>query len=318
MNSARTFLYKLSYAWRKGRFLERCKRALGVRRNKLLYAISPVLLARVRFREARGRWPDFDNPKTFDEKLLWLMLFWREPLKTRCADKLGVRSYADEFGLGHLLPKLLGVYERSHDIDFDALPSAFALKATHGSGMNVICRDKSKLDIGAARRKLEAWLHSDYSTKQGEIFYREIIPRIICEPLLTAEDGSIPNDYKLYCYYGQVHCTLACTGRDPAEDLDSGVKYDFYNRDWTEKLAYSRSSLRAERRISKPASYEEMLAAAETLSKPFPFVRVDFYDVNGRAVLGELTFTPEAGVDVDNTQLAETILGKLIRLPPKC
>ena len=310
--------FRIKHAWHRGRFFDRCKRALIVRCNKLLYTISPVLLARVRFRLARGHWPNFEQPRTFDEKLLWLVLFWQDPLKTRCADKLGVRSYAEELGLGHLLPKLLRVYEQSDAIDFDGLPSAFVLKATHGSGMNIICRDKNRLNPTVVRRKLDIWLRTDYSAKQGEVFYRQITPRIICEPLLIDQAGEIPKDYKLYCFYGVVHCTLVCSGRDPSDDLDSGVMFDFYDRRWSAKLPYSKSGLQADRRIDKPAAYDEMLAAAEKLSRPFPFVRVDFYSVNGRAILGEMTFTPEAGIDPDNTELAERTLGDLIQLPAKC
>jgi hypothetical protein len=317
LNPASTFIHKIARAWRKGRFLERCRRALVVRRNRLLYGISPVLLAEVRFRSARGGWPDLKDPKTFDEKLLWLMLFWCDPLKTRCADKVEIRGYAQQLGLGHLLPQLLGVYHRSDDIHFDALPGAFALKAAHGSGMNIICRDKRRLDLQQARWKLNLWLKTDYSTKYGEIHYRPMKRRIICESLLTDDHGGIPIDYKLYCFAGKVHCTLVCTGRDPMEDLNSGVKFDFYNSDWTQKLPYSRSSLRADRKIPKPAGYEEMVSAAELLSKPFPFVRVDFYSINGRALLGEMTFAPEAGIDLDNTELADNVLGGLIQLPPK-
>lgn len=313
----KSLAFRIKYAWRKGRFFERCKVALLVRCNQLLYAVSPVLLAKLRFRWTRGHWPDFKTPRRFDEKLLWLMLFWRDPLKTLCADKLGVRSYAEELGLGHLLPELLATYKQSNDIDFNALPTAFVLKMTHGSGMHIICRDKNTLDTAVARRRLDIWLHTDFSAKYGEVFYHAIAPQIICQSLLTDQDGNIPKDYKLYCFYGHVHCTLVCSGRDPTDDLDSRVMFDFYNRDWSEKLAYSKSALRADRRITKPAGYEEMLDAAEKLSRPFPFVRVDFYSVKGRAILGEMTFAPEAGIDRDNTDLAEKVLGELIELPIK-
>ena len=317
MNNVQSFIFKIRHAWGKGQFLERCRRALIVRWNALIYRLSPVLLAKICYYRARGRWPDLTNPRTFDEKLLWLMLYWRDPLKTSCADKYELRSYASELNLSHLLPPLLAVYERSDEIDFDTLPDAFVLKATHGSGMNIFCRDKSRLDTDATRRKADIWLHTDYGTKHGELHYSDMKPRIIVEPLLTQEDGRIPADYKLYCYRGRVHCALACTERDPTSDLSSGVKFDFYNYDWSEKLVYSRSSLQANRQIPKPAAYEEMVAAAEILSRPFPFVRVDFYSVKGRAVLGELTFTPEGCIDTGYTELGQHALGELVELPPK-
>ena len=113
------FIFKIRHARRKGQFLERCRRALIVRWNALLYRLSPVLLAKLRYYRAR-RWPDLTNPGTFDEKLLWLNLYWSDPLKTRCADKYELRSCASELNLAHLLPRLLGVYERSDEIDLEA------------------------------------------------------------------------------------------------------------------------------------------------------------------------------------------------------
>jgi hypothetical protein len=272
------FIFKIRQAWRKGRFLERCRRALIVRWNAFLYRLSPVLLAKLRYYRVRGHWPDLTSPRTFDEKLVWLNLYWRDPLKTSCADKYELRSYASELNLSHLLPPLLGVYERSDEIDFDTLPAAFVLKAAHGSGMNIFCRDKSVLDIDATRRKADIWLHTDYGTKHGELHYSDMKPRIIAEPLLTQEDGRIPADCGLYCYAGAVHCTFACTERDPTRDMESGANFDFHSCDWTEKLTYSRSSLRASRTIAKPPDYEQMVRTAGILSRPFPFVRVTVKD----------------------------------------
>ena len=105
---------------------------------------------------------------------------------------------------------------------------------------------------------------------------------------------------------------MACTDR-----TEQGAKYDFYDRDWKNKLAYSKSSLLANRHIPKPDAYEEIIAAAEKLSKPFPFVRADFYSVKGKAVFGEMTFTPHACIDTGMTDLGQSIMGDLIRLPKK-
>jgi hypothetical protein len=42
-----------------------------------------------------------------------------------------------------------------------------------------------------------------------------------------------------------------------------------------------------------------------------------FYDVNGRAVVGEMTFTPHGCIDTDYTDLAQQELGAPVRLPEK-
>ena len=46
--------------------------------------------------------------------------------------------------------------------------------------------------------------------------------------------------------------------------------------------------------IPKPQNLAEMLAVAQKLAAPFPFVRVDLYNLVERIVFSELTFTPVA------------------------
>lgn len=280
---------------------------------RALLAVSPELLARVRYLTAWGRWPDFQNPTRFGEKLLWLNLFWPHPLKTECGDKYTLRAYAERLGLGHLLPRLHGVYESVGAIDFDTLPERFVLKCTHGCKCNVICPRKSELNIQTARRDLARWMATDYSRLLGERHYAGMKPRIICEEFLEDGTGALPTDYKLYCFGGKVHCTLVCSGRT----VNDKARYDFYDRDWANRLPYDRSMVETAHQMPEPAAYAEMLQAAEKLSQPFPFVRVDFYSIKGRAVLGEMTFTPSACIDTDNTELAERVLGSLITLPEK-
>ena len=275
-----------------------------------LCRISPLWLVQYRYKRATGKWYRPGNPTTLDEKLLWLMLYWQHPLKSRCADKYAVRSYVEENGLGHLLNDLLGVYSSSQEIDFNSLPGRFILKCTHGCGFNIICRDKNKFDVDAARRKLDAWMKVDISGFSAELHYASIKPRIICEALLEDRPGKPLNDYKVYCFNGKAHCTMACTDR-----TKEGAKYDFYDREWKNKLAYSKSSLLANRDIPKPDAYEEIIEAAEKLSRPFPFVRVDTYSVNGKAVFGEMTFSPHGSIDTYMTDLAQGVMGDLLNLP---
>jgi hypothetical protein len=290
-------------------------RALAAARRGVKWAlsrISPTLLFKLRFRLRSGRWPDLDAPRTFDEKLAFLMLHWRHPLKVLCADKYGLRSYVQEKKLGHLLPELLGVYRDGSEVDFAALPESFALKCTHGWGFNIICRDKRQLDVAMARRQLDAWLGTDFSTVFGEIHYAAIQPRIICETFLADAAGRLPIDYKLYCFAGKVNCVMVCLDRGADGD---GARHFFYDRNWERRLHYARSTAHEERLLPRVEAYVEMIEAAEILSRPFPFVRVDFYSIAGRPVIGEMTFSPSACVDTDLTDLAQQELGRLIVLP---
>ncbi len=277
-----------------------------------LLAISPQLLAGVRYWLAWRRWPDFEDPKTFDEKLLWLNLYWRHPLKTECGDKYTMRAFVERQGLGHLLPKLYAVYDTVEEIDFERLPFPCVLKCSHGCKCNVFCRSRDTLDVAAARRDLRRWMRTDFSRLLGELHYATMVPRIICEEFLNDGSGALPTDYKLYCFAGHVHCTLACTGRAP----NAKARYFFFDTAWR-YLPFDRTSLDDQEVIPQPSGYSTMVAAAEKLSQRFPFVRVDFYDIRGRVVLGEMTFTPSACIDKDLTREAQDVMGRLLKLPSR-
>jgi hypothetical protein len=255
-----------------------------------------------------------NNPQTYDEKVCWLNLYWRHPLKTRCGDKYTLRSYVEEQGLGHLLPELLGVYDSVDEIDFGALPERFVLKCTHGSKCNIICKDRRRLDVQAAKRALRRWMMTDYSKFYGELHYAGMKPRIICECFLDDSSGGLPWDYKVHCFGGKAYCTEVCSDRG----LDGHhAKYDIYGLQWQPLPDFNEPGLHSNRVIQRPEAYEEMIAAAEKLSQPFPYVRVDFYNIGRRAVLGEMTFTPAGGIDTDLSEHAQRVLGDLIKLPEK-
>jgi hypothetical protein len=280
--------------------------------HTLLFHISPVLTARHRYRRDVGRPLPLDHPVTFDEKLLWLMLFWHPALKARCADKFTLRSYLEECGYGHLLVDLLAVYDRATDIDFEALPSQFVLKCSHGCGFNLLCPSKADLNAAAARRRLARWMRQDYALVHGEVHYSGLRPRILCERFLEDGPGGPPADYKLHCFHGRVHFTTVCSGRKPNGE---GATYDHYDRDWTHLLPFSKRGVHPERWRPQPTCYPAMLEAAEALSAPFPYVRMDFYALGDRPLLGEMTFTPAGCIDTGYTDAAQRLLGDLIQLP---
>jgi len=279
--------------------------------HRLLYRRYPELLARYRYRRLMKRRLDLANPVRLDEKLMWLMLRWQDPLKTTCTDKLAMREHVAAQGYGSLLPELYGVFAHSTEIDFEALPRSFVLKCTHGSRQNVFCPDRDRLDVPSVRRRLDAWMKHDFSMQCGEIHYAGIPRRILCEKYLGDSDGNLPRDYKLHCFHGRVEFTMVCSGRR----LDGRAGwYDYYDRPWRQKLPFSKTGIHLERDVPEPVSYARMIAAAEALSKPFPYVRVDLFEIGGSPILGELTFTPAACTDTGYTDAAQA-MGTLLELP---
>ncbi|MDE7396222.1 MAG: hypothetical protein K2M98_00690, partial [Muribaculum sp.] len=182
--------------------------------KSILYRVASVipdsLFVRLKYRKAFGKWPDLKNPQTFNEKLTWLKLNDQNPLYTTMVDKYEAKKYvASIIGEEYIIPTL-GVWNRAEDIDFEALPDKFVLKATHDSGRVIICKDKNTLDRQKAVVEMRASLKRDFYAVTREWPYKNVKPRIIAERLLEydlksmqGEDDSI-NDYKFFCFNGRV------------------------------------------------------------------------------------------------------------------
>lgn len=114
------------------------------------------------FRKNVGYNLHLDHPLTFNEKLQWLKVYYRDPIMTQCADKYEVRKLIEEkIGSSYLVP-IYGVYDNAEEIDLDTLPDQFVLKPNHSSGRVILCRDRSKLDWQKARTTLNRWLKENF------------------------------------------------------------------------------------------------------------------------------------------------------------
>lgn len=252
---------------------------------------------------------NLNNPRTFNEKIQWLKLYDSTPIKTRLADKYLVRDWVKEkIGEEYLIP-LLGVYDKFEDIDFDKLPNQFVMKCNHGSGWNIIVKDKSKLDLKEAKEKLNEWMSANYAFKCGyELHYRDITPKIVIEKFLNEISESL-YDYRFFCCNGKVEQIWL--------DVHSGTpehKRKIYDRNWNE-LNIIVKWPRLKTNIKKPENLEKMIALSEKMSKEFAFVRVDFYDINDKIYFGEMTFTSMSGTGKFEPAIEDLKLGNMIKLP---
>lgn len=252
---------------------------------------------------------NLNNPQTLDEKIQYLKFhdYKDNTLVKQCADKWAVRDYIGQCGCGDILNQLYGAYDTVDEIPWDELPDKFVIKWNFGCGQNLICFDKSTLDIDDAKRKLNEWykLKDTFYLRFSEMHYQGIKPKLVCERLIETEDGGLPVDYKCFCFGGKALCVMACCGRE----IDGhGAKFYFFDRNWNLKR-YNRTGKAAPEgfTLPRPENIDLVFEYAEKLSKPFPFVRVDFYLENGQLTFGELTFTPKGGYDVANL-LPETQL----------
>jgi len=262
------------------------------------------------FKKKTGEDLNLDAPRNFSEKIQWMKLYDSTQEKADLSDKYLVRDWVKErIGEKYLVP-LYGAWDRADDIDFDALPDSFVLKTNHSSSWNIIVKDKSKLDVKQARRKLNRWMKMDYSFCCGlQIHYSLIKRKIIAEKYLENKDGL--DDYKFLCFNGEPKYIWKDVGRF------SGQHYrTFYDLDWKmQDFRYQYPTL--DQSDEPPVCLKEMTELARTLSQGFPHVRVDFYEVDGRVYFGEMTFTCCSGIDRFYPREMDDIMGSYFELPGK-
>ena len=251
---------------------------------------------------------DIDNPKTLDDKIAYMAFRTDTSEWTRLADKVRVREYVEECGYGDCLPKLYGTWEHASDIDFSKLPDAFVIKTNNGSATNILVRDKSKINEDEVRSQLDKWMKIDYGYHSCQPHYSRIKPLILAEEFLGLGGGKSLIDYKLYCVNGTPVFIQVMANRVANTHK---VDISLFDTDWISHPEYCRSLHKQAENIEKPISFEKMVEMAKSLSKPFPFVRVDFYEINGKPILGEMTFTP--GFDSINNKF-EQLIGEMIQL----
>lgn len=249
---------------------------------------SDEVFIRKKYKKAFGQDLDLDNPKTFNEKLQWLKLYYRDPKMAICADKYEVRNYLSEKGFGNLLNTLHGAYEKTEDVDFSKLPDRFIMKASHGSGWNIVCNSKSEFNWSGWSKVMDSWLKQNLYVYGREWVYKEIKPRILCEKYFEVNNGTL-FDYKFFCFNGKVVFIQA------NENLGKRMFVDLYDIEWNLMNVKKHFYKNTYNKIPKPKKLPKMIEIAENLSKPFPFVRIDLYDVNGNIVFGEYTFFPSSG-----------------------
>ena len=298
------------YQWEKGKFFGGAYLLAHRIKVRLYKYLSDEDCLRKIYKKKLNKELNLDNPKTFNEKLQWLKLYNRRPEYTMMADKCAVKQYVTgKIGSEYVVP-LLGVWNDFDDIDFAALPEQFVLKCNHDCGSIVICRDKKTFDYDATRKKLTRCLKRNYYWEGREWPYKDIPPKIIAEEYLDSGDGKPPVDYKYFCFRGEPKIMFIATDRG----IDT--KFDFYDMDFNH-LEFVHGHPNANAALEKPEKFEEMRSLATVLSNGIPFVRVDFYNINGRIYFGEYTFFHWGGLMPFVPENWDYTLGSWLTLPEK-
>ncbi|MGP4070378.1 ATP-grasp fold amidoligase family protein [Halobacillus sp. B29] len=260
------------------------------------------------YRAETGKQLNIKNPKTYNEKLQWLKLNARNSTYSKLVDKYEVRNYIkDTIGEEYLIP-ILGVYNNVEEIDWKRLPEKFVLKCTHGSSSNIICTNKSNLDIEGSKKKLRKWMKKNWYWFGREWPYKNVNPRIICEKYMVDESETELKDYKIFCFNGKPKLIQVDFNRHIHH------KRNLFTVDWKLVDAKIKYDNDLSKEIPKPNRLEEMLTLAKKLSHNFPHVRVDFYSIKDKLYFGEITFYHGSGFEQFDPPNLEKKMGDWIKL----
>jgi hypothetical protein len=273
-----------------------------LRRRLAMHFVSDRdYLARL-YHDKLGAWPDLEHPAGFNEKILCKMLRDRRPLLTLFSDKLRVRDYVRRVAPGLALPTLYWWSSQVDSLPFDALPREFVLKANHGSGWNYLVENKAEVRAADLVRLARRWLKSDFTIVGREWAYRDIRRAVYAEQLLRGSEDAVPPDYKLFVFGGRLRLIQV--------DRDRFTRHTqvLYDRHWR----YIDGTVAALQGtpIEPPQSLSLMIESAEALSSKVDFVRVDLYEIDGRAHFGELTSSPNKGLSPFRPRSLDHLLGE--------
>ena len=245
-----------------------------------------------RFYKNAGYYPNFKMPKSLNEKINWLKFNYHDPIQTTCIDKVLVKEWVEsKVGKNYVIP-LIGTYFDVNDIDFDKLPSKFMLKTPFnaaGKGCFLV-EDKQSLDIDLFKSKINDAMQDwnnlyYYCLSRG---YKDIEPKILIENYMPIREGAAL-EYKMFCFHGKMKfCLIECDyfGKHPQRAIYDA---DFNN------LPFKIGKYKHIQLAEKPKNYDKMVELSELLSKDFPHVRVDLYDINDQIYVGEMSFTSGGG-----------------------
>ncbi|MBO1871819.1 glycosyltransferase [Lachnoanaerobaculum sp. Marseille-Q4761] len=252
---------------------------------------------------------DWNNLRTYTEKMQWEKIYDKNPIKTTLTDKYAVREWVEgKIGKDYLIP-LIGVWDSFDNIDFDLLPKQFVLKTNHGTGTNLIVKDKYKINMRRAKRMFDDWMKTDYAfTNSLQLHYRDIKRKIIAEKYLETNLGEL-QDYKFLCFDGKPCFCWVDLGRY-SKHTRTVFDMNWKLQPWTQ-ASYGIANYD----IPMPKNFDMMIDIANILSKGFSHVRVDLYNIDGKIYFGEMTFTNGSGLDPIIPKEYDKVLGDYWKLP---
>lgn len=247
--------------------------------------------------------PKISAPRSFSEFVQHRKLYEHDARFPTYADKVAVKDIvAQALGSEWVIPT---IWHGKSLPDRPDWPIPYVLKANHASGWNYFVRQAGDIDWDEMRRQTAKWLETPWHPRLGESYYNQIDRQLLVEPILGDPTKSLP-DYKFFVFGGRALYVQVDTDRM----TDSEHKRSFYDRDWVLQPFYLKYPI-DRRPHPRPAHFDAMLSAVEKVAAPFPFARVDLYDLPSGPKFGEITFCPGAGYERFTPVEMDFTLGKL-------
>jgi len=277
--------------------------------NFLIEHLPPEPSLKVQYARYHFRIPNLKAPKLFSEKVQYRKLHDRSPMLPLYADKVKAKLLvADALGSEWVIPTLWSGSSLPPREERN-WPLPYVIKANHGCEMNIFVRSAADQNWDVIESKTAEWLSVRYYNKvRHEWLYSQIVPQILVEPYIGSTE-ELPTDYKFLVFDGRVEYIAVHSGRQDHHPHFVA----FYDRAW-DRQPFKLNSALNHPGIPKPTSLDRMIAAAERLAKDTPFVRVDFYEIGGKPLFGEMTFYPGSGLALFPREY-DLRLGRLLTYP---
>lgn len=276
--------------------------------------------AEIRYKKTIGKKIDLDNPKTLNEKIVWLKLNYYEKFYEEACDKYLIHKYLENNLGKDYAPELLYVTQDIRNLKLENIPEfPCIIKVSNGSGSNLIVNTKDEYS--------DEYLQN-YFKKQIEVSNMHVLtslehqylkknPYIVVERLLSDGNGGIPNDYKFMYFNGELQFIYCSVDR-----LGSNVRH-IYDEHWNRlhfiwvsganKELFDRYEKSPD--IEKPNNFDKMKELAKNIAQKFPMVRVDFYEEGNKLYIGEITLHHGSGGDRFYPEKYDEIYGEKLKLP---
>jgi len=241
------------------------------------------------FRRKVGYWPRLAAPRTYRDKIQWRKIFDRNPFFPKLQDKLISKVIVRALVPDQAMPAVLWEGADAGAMPADLPSPPYVLKGNHGCRFNVMVREA---DAGAHARLVtdgHRLMRSRWGGDIREWAYGRIAPRLFLEEMLVTSSGLPPVECKITVLHGH---PLVITAENRTH---AGTTYGYYSDNWS-RLPMEVGDGSRSTDIPRPLCLDRMLHAASLIGSLVDMVRVDFYDVDGKACFGECTIYPVSGL----------------------